>query len=268
MRWVVQTNLGREYVDDLKEACKVNGYEFVSQFAIPFSHEVPDLDRSIPTVFYGATNWINEIYLENRQTYGLKWKPGVFFNSSSTFEVWRKAYGEHCLSYEAEMAFIRDLQKKDFPDDKLFFIRPTSDMKEFAFAGTVMSFGEIKDWASRLTGDMKKFGWTHVLYGEPYNIRGEWRLFIVDGKVSTGSMYRMLNRTEIRPTVPEEVIEFAEARTKEYAPEPVFVMDVGLCGGKLYVIEIGCINSAGFYASDVTKLVKDVSEYCLRQQGT
>jgi hypothetical protein len=38
-------------------------------------------------------------------------------------------------------------------------------------------------------------------------------------------------------------------------------MDIGLCGEDLYIIECGCMNSAGFYDADIDKIVQSVTEY-------
>ena len=263
MRWVVQTNLGKEYVDQLREACKVHDYEFIPEIAIPFSHKVPSIDAESPVIFYGATNWINKIWLHNESNIlqGKAWRPGVFFNPESIFPMWNGKYGKHSLNNGAWLTtFYRASVDKRLNDDedKLWFVRPASDMKEFA--GMVISGREIREWEKSMTGDVAALGHTAIILNEPYAIRSEWRLFIVNGKVSTGSQYRTNHRFNQSPDVPQDVVDFAEARTKEYAPSHVFVMDIGYTGGRLYVIEIGCFNSAGFYAADVNKLVKDVSE--------
>jgi hypothetical protein len=57
------------------------------------------------------------------------------------------------------------------------------------------------------------------------------------------------------------VIDFAEEQAKVYSPADVFVMDVCKSGDGLYVIEIGCFNSAGFYASDLEAIMCQVSEH-------
>ena len=40
-------------------------------------------------------------------------------------------------------------------------------------------------------------------------------------------------------------------------------MDIGQ-SNNLYVIEVGCFNSAGFYAANIEDIVKSVSAYALR----
>ena len=261
VRWVVQTNLGKSYSEDLYNACQNVGVEFVPTIAIPFSDELPDVPNDKPVIFYGATNWINNIYKNN------KWKPGVFFNPESILPHWIEKYGHtalnfgaRCLTLEALKAEIDDGQHWE---DRTFFIRPISDQKEFA--GQVISAYGIWEWMNKVQTDIPDFGKTKIAIAEPVGIEREWRTFIVDGRVSSGSQYRRYGNSDVKCKLPKEVIEFAELRAKDYSPAPVFVMDIGRSANNLYVIEIGCFNSAGFYASSVDKIVKDVSEYILKR---
>lgn len=257
IRWVVQTNLGKQYAEDLELACKKLDYEFKPVLIIPFCDRISDdIDNNKPTIFYGATRWIDNIYKQNI------WKPGVFFNPKSIYSLWSQKYGEHSLNYGARQTTLAELSKENHPQDELMFIRPVSDQKEFA--GDVMKFRHIKQWSNKLTRDSDiDLDTVPIITASPVGIAHEWRLFIVDGKVSSGSHYRTYHKFQTSSDVPKEVIEFAEERTKEYSPAPVFVMDIGKSGDALYVIEIGCFNSAGFYDSDVEKIVYDVSQYII-----
>ena len=255
VKWVVQSNLGKHYFSDIENACKKLGLDFVPQPVIPFSDELPKVSADDLTIFYGATNWINTIYKSK------VWRPGTFFNPQSTVDYWMKKYKMFCLNYGSEITTLNKVAARNLDDKDQFFIRPCSDNKEFA--GTVMSFKDIKDWQNMLVmcGDVDWVGNMPIILGQPHGISNEWRLFMIDGRVSSGSHYREYHKLKETPDVPPEVIEFAEERADEYTPAPVFVMDIGRSGDELWVIEIGCFNSAGFYAADVEKIVKDVSVY-------
>jgi hypothetical protein len=255
MRLVVQFNLSKQYAIDIENACKVLGYEFIPVEVVPFSKEVPDIDNDKPTLFYGATKWINNIYLNNR------WRPGVYFNPESTCPVWFDKYKEAVLNYGAEITTLENLSIRSYDSSRLLFIRPIKDLKEFN--GDVWEFGNLKRWSRGIATDLstKDLAQIPIVVAEPCGIAQEWRTFIVGGKVSSASLYRRYHNLFIDKDVPNEVIEFAEAQAKIYSPSEVFVMDVGESAGKLYIIEIGCFNSAGFYAADVQKIIKDVSEF-------
>ena len=259
MRWIVQNNF-RSDADDsnwIRKVCEKFGYTFEGFKVIPFSGNIPEVTDE-PTIFYGGTGWINKIFEKYPDC------SGIFFNPISIFSYWTKKYGDKALNFEASMTTFEKVVKEDYPDDHKFFIRPESDLKEFS--GGVMSFGDIKDWSKKIFTDVPDLGTLPIVVGEPYGLAYEWRLFMVDGKMCTGSQYRTYYVRNTSPHVPPEVIEFAEEQAKIYSPAPVFVMDVCRCGGKFYIIEIGCFNSAGFYDSDIEKIVHDVSSYVLKHR--
>lgn len=259
MRWVCQYNLSKQYASDIEDACKALGYEFAPIKVVPFSKEVPGIDTDRPTLFYGATKWIDNIYRNNR------WRPGVYFNPESTCSVWIDHYKEAALNYGAQITTLTELSFMPYPNDKLLFVRPTRDLKEFN--GDVWEFGNIKRWAKGLVTDLEteKLARIPIVVSEPYGLSHEWRLFMVDGKVSSGSHYRKHHKLTVSAEVPSEVVEFAELQAKIYSPSPVFVMDICQSADNLYVLEIGCFHSAGFYAANVQKVIRDVSEFAIKE---
>lgn len=95
----------------------------------------------------------------------------------------------------------------------------------------------------------------------PRTIEDEWRLFVVDGRVVTGSHYRRGDTLDVRADVPVEVVSFGETIAARYAPSPAFVLDVAHSDGALRVVEYNCLHGAGFYASDVDAVVRALNAY-------
>lgn len=254
LRWAIQSNLvNAADLERLLSACRQHDQPSVTFETIPFSNQAPDLDTDVSTVFYGSTGCMSNIW----QTQ--KWNPGVFFDPQRfSFPEWGRAYGRHCLNGEARETTLTALAAEAYPADRLFFLRPIHDDK--AFAGEVMAFGEIQKWVGELDQTVLSPE-TPILVAEPVGISHEWRLFMVNGKVSTGSHYRTRQRLDVFAEVPVEVVAFAEGLARLWQPAPVFVLDVASSADRLYLVEINCFNSAGFYASDVAQLVGDVSRY-------
>lgn len=259
IRWIIQNNLIAE--NDLKQvqkACVDIGSEFEEIIVIPFSKEIPEFTKDDKiNIYYGATTLMYNIYHQFNKPKGL-----FFDEQTFSMENYLKVWGEHMLSSEAKNTTFKEFWKENHPDDSLWFVRPDADDK--SFNGEVRSFSEIKSFIEKamkvdnviLTEDTK------IIVGPPYNIEKEWRNYIVDGKVVTSSLYRKnfrLNKN--RYDAPEEMIKFVEDRCKEYMPHKIFAMDIALCGGDYYIIECGCLNSVGLYASDVYEIVKSVSEF-------
>lgn len=271
MRWVAQINLSAQYSSDLESACATLGYNFIPVKVIPFSEEIPDVDTNDVTVFYGATNWINSVYMNNI------WNPGVFFNPESIFSLWDKNYGERSLNSGAHICTLNgwsravkdgDLWKCD--PDELHFVRPTSDNKEFA--GQVLSNMDIVNWKQKLTGDLESFGEIPIVLSTPYTLRAEWRCFVINGECNHISYYRKEGRPfrqicnlKNNTNIFKRIKTFSENMAEQYSPEKVFVMDICETGNELYIVEIGCFNSAGFYDVNLELLIKEVSEAAMEQ---
>ncbi|HEX2630490.1 MAG TPA: ATP-grasp domain-containing protein [Chitinophagaceae bacterium] len=170
-------------------------------------------------------------------------------------------WGWYMLNYNSVVTTFRELMQQEHAPDKLFFIRPDADTK--AFAGEVKRFDEIGEWYrsfSKVTGiDFSED--SPIIVGPPYNLKFEWRLWIVDKKVVAASRYRVYFQLNKQRGCPEEVVEFAEARCREYTPHDIFVMDICASGDDYYIVECGCMNGAGFYDADIAAIVDSISAF-------
>lgn len=256
MRWVVQSNLGSPVdFERLRRACADAGAAFVPVAVVPFSEELPEVPDGAPTVFYGATGFIHNVHRAGR------WRPGAYFDEERfRFSAFRAAWGEALLNAGAEVLPLSELARRDRPAEQLCFLRPDRDLKEFA--GEVLPFGELAAWYERISaGGFTVAPDCPVVCAEPVRIAAEWRLFCVEGRVVSGSRYRVRHRLDLSPEVPAEVRSFGEALLARWSPAQVVVLDVGQSGPGLYAIEANCFNSAGFYAADVGAIVGAVTEH-------
>jgi len=260
IQWVIQKNLTNQ--DDLKtlvRSCEEIEVDFVEVEIMPFIDQLPAINHSKHAIFYGSTT-LGELVKNNE-----KLKAGFFFNETAfSIENYIKKWGEHMLNFGASITTVRQLVKEDYESDKFLFVRPDSDSK--SFSGEVIKFSDVKDWYNKLISSDSRVLTidTKIIVSEPYNLRYEWRLWIVNKKVITASKYREEFRLKKEGGCPESVVKFAENRCLEYTPHDVFVMDVCQTGDEFYIVECGCMNSAGFYASDIRAIVKSVTEYFLK----
>ena len=258
---VFKNNLTRkELMDDLKGGCEAIGVDHIEVKVIPFSDELPTFPKDKKSIFYGSTTMMYNVYRDSNLNEGL-----FFDEETFTMEKYFSFWGVHMLNYDAGLTSFRELMKKNYEPEQLLFIRPNDDSK--SFAGEVVEFSRIEIWYNNLIGyeNVKLDLDTKIVAGEPYNIKKEWRLWIVNKKVIASSQYKDGQTLKKVINAPQEVIDFAEARCNEYTPHDVFVMDICLCGDELFILECGCVNSAGFYAADVHKIVLDITEYFLKK---
>jgi hypothetical protein len=258
-RWIIQNNLIAENdIKQLQNSCKGLDIEFEEILVIPFSKEIPKftIDNKA-NIYYGSTTLINNVYKQYNRPIGVFYDD-ITFTMENYLNVWR----EHMLSYGAKITTLKEFTKETHKDDELFFIRPNADDK--SFGGEVLDFKKIKDWHKNFTRDdnVELTEDTKILVGEAFNIEKEWRNYVVNGKVVTSSLYRKnFKLSKSREDAPTSMIKFVEDRCKEYQPHDIFAMDIALNDGEYYIIECGCLNSVGFYASDISKIVKEVSNF-------
>jgi hypothetical protein len=262
VRWIIQD---KNYADDdrqeIIDACEKRGIPCVEISVIPFSEALPEfpVDDEYENIYYGSTTMMDRVYS------GFNKPVGLFYNHETfSMENYLEKWGEHMLSSEAKFMRFEDFRNSDHPADQKFFIRPDADSK--SFAGVVVDFGGISEWYDKLTKE-DVFGLgpdTKIMAGPAYNIEKEWRNYVVNGKVITSSMYRKnFKLHKDGEDIPQEMIDYVEARCKEYSPHDVIAFDVAKCQGEheYYIIECGCMNSVGFYHCDIDKYVEALTNY-------
>lgn len=266
LSWICQTNLGSQ--DDIRKiraACEKYEYGFYGVDVVPFSDEIgidPDIIEG-ETIFYGATRWIERVSRQGG------FHPGTFLNKESVSSVWLRKYGFCCINatgyYDPETPLtFNDPRLVDYAKiysvDGYIFVRPDKDDK--LFAGQVVKVEDLLDWSEKVCF-YEEFKNEPIIISQPERIKTEWRLFIVNGEVVSGSQYRSDGRLDVRPGYPEDIVPWVHERIENYEPSPVFVMDV--CKvfehDEYMIIEVGCFNSAGFYGSDIDKIVNKVSTF-------
>jgi hypothetical protein len=257
IQWVIQRNLTN--TDDLQaliQGCDNIGVSYTEIDIIPFTDQLPEFDQSRHSIFYGSTTMGQLVYRDSSLN------KGFFFNDQLfSIENYFAKWGSHMLNHGALVTSFRELMSEPYDADKLLFIRPDDDSK--SFSGEVKKFSDITSWYARL----KMFDNTSlslnskIVVSEPYHLRYEWRLWIVNKKVVAASKYREDFKLKKERGCPTEVIRFAEHRCLEYTPHDVFVMDICETGDNYYIVECGCLNSAGFYHADIGAIVSSVTAY-------
>jgi hypothetical protein len=265
VRWIIQNNLIAENdLQAIQKACVDINVEFESILVIPFTEELPEftIDDAV-NIYYGSTTLMNNIYRTLNKPEGLFYDQDKF-SMLNYMNIWDK----HMLNSDATVTTLDEFSKRDYKNESLWFVRPDADDK--SFDGSVMEFEKIKSWTNNIThyDNSNLNGQTRIIAGQPYYIHKEWRNFIVDGKVIESTLYRenfKLKKSNI--DIPLDMIKFVTERCKEYTPSKAFAMDIGLCGGDYYIIECGCINSVGFYAANIAKIVKAITDSVLYNEN-
>ena len=253
MHWIVQNNLYSEagYVA-LLEALARHSIQNTVVKVIPFSHElIPEINPEGLVYVCGSTTLA-------KVAHDRKWTPGSFINDNFHYTKWLENLGDNILNSEGTV--VRFGEAMPLPYVEEFFVRPCEDTK--TFSGAVIGANEFVVWKHKVL-DLKETyttldADTQIVMSPLKEILREYRFFVFDGVVVTGSLYKMGGRVTSRSDVDPDVTEFAQSMVNKWQPARAFVIDVALTPDGFKVIEINNVNSAGFYACDVSKIVQAV----------
>jgi hypothetical protein len=218
-----------------------------------------------PAVFFGS---INAVKFHGKKN----WVPGVWSNWGKLRCSSYYAYlGPWLLQSEYVILPLAEVQRRrgwlfsKFANEGLIFIRPDGNDKPFH--GERVSENEFSHW------------WKVVEYyspgpeclcvvSKPSKIDREYRTIVSDGKVITSSVYRMGREIIHHQVMDAAINDFVESvlGASRFAPHPIFVVDVAVLeDGNMRIIEVGSVNSCGFYQCDVRPIIQEVARHAITE---
>jgi hypothetical protein len=240
--WVVQEDLfveNKRY--ELMRVLEQMGvkYQPVS-ISVPTYDIVPDVHHDGPIITNGS---IMLSHIANERC----WRPGSDFNQNFSYNVWFGKFKPHLLNKDATFSTL-----KGRPTLNEFFIRPMFDEK--AFTGRVMKLSEYDNWKKDYRSDLT------VIWASVKPVGQEHRHFIVDGKVISSSRYKLNGKPNFSSQVDQFIIDFANKMCSIWTPSRMFVLDTYVTGDEIGIVELGCFGHAGFYETDIQKIVHAVNQ--------
>lgn len=217
-------------------------------------------------IFYGSLETAKLI----RET--KKWIPGVFYDKKAyDCSSYYPHLGKHLLNGNkyaffpyGELHRMKDFLYAVFGEEDTIFIRPDNGSKEFTGKIVYKERFEKEIEIAGFYGISSNF---MVLVSSPKNIQKEWRFFIVDGQVVTGSLYKDgYNKVKL-PVYDDGALELAKkVGIGSYQPDRAWVLDICQTQvGNYYVLEIGCFSCSGIYGADIDKIVQSVSKTAIKE---
>lgn len=266
MQWIIQGNLSQEdglqsLINVIKE--KKLPYELVK--SIPFTNYIVNMETDINKL---KEDNVPELIIPNDQpmvtmgSYTLariakkrNWTPGAFINENFEFSKWLKGWNkENMLNGEAIEAKIKDIK---IPKEwNKVFSRPSEDTK--FFSGTVFERSNLIFWLNEVMKGRDKETLnadTYIIVAPTKEIFAEYRLFVIDNKIVTGSMYKLRDKVIYGKHIDNEALDFARKMISQWEPDRAYVLDIAITNEGPKIIEVNNINSSGFYLSDLEKIV-------------
>lgn len=248
MYWVMQRDIFKEdgwksMVETLERFNLPHSVHSV----VPFVGEImPDVNPTGNVICFGTYSLR---HLAKRKN----WFPGVFDLEPYDFTIQLQHWGDRMLNADSVVAPFKEIVL-NVP----MFVRPANDTKYFA--GKVFDPDEFHTWKIKVCVLEEDYGTsltkdTILQACSLKEIYTEHRYWIVDGKIVTKSQYKRGNKIEYKSDVDPMFDEFVCECIAIWQPLRAFVIDVCDTDQGLKIVEINTINSSGFYAGDMQKLV-------------
>lgn len=255
MYWIIQNNMfseeGFTKLISALDQCKLS---YSLHKVVPFIHIIePDVVPPPGPVIVMGTYSLCHIAQERG------WNPGAFINDNLNFVKQREHWKGNLLNGDGFICKLENIESRPRP----FFIRPIHDTK--SFTGQVMDWHSFCEWRDRIRELSPEDNSTvtldtEVLVNTTKDIYREYRLWIVNKNVVTGSLYKIGTIKRYEENIDSNVIEFANNMAQLWSPIDAYVMDVALTEDGYKIIEVNCLNSSGFYAGNMNKLVAALEE--------
>jgi len=235
-----------EGVNDLEDKCVISMSSINAIKKCKRSHKwYPgqwcDFDKLTCQSYYG--NWYP--YLLNQQAEFVPWK--VLKERVNQLYCWYGASDKGVFGIE----------------NSTIFIRPDSNDK--VFSGEPVSKKEFESFAMMVDNYLGEEESPLCLVSTPKKILKEWRFYVSEGKVLTGSLYREGSKIKYDRSYPKEAVDLVEKAASEWMPHPICCIDIAEIEEyrtgeiKYKIIECGSINCAGLYEADLEKIVDEMN---------
>jgi len=273
VNWLIQYSaFEREQLDLLEAAIVAAGHKFTELWYRPFGAGFQEYDTRKPLVvptdspvlYYGTINGLKHLY---RYSGGkpLAW---VDFEDVTCMRYYPK-WAEFLLQKKYLMLPLQEIYRnKTWLYDvfggktREMFIRPDDNAK--SFCGEKVYEEEFDKWKMTLEANGVGLSTLSVVSKmEP--IQKEYRLVMVDGKVLTGSTYRVGGELIYSNNISESLIVFAEKLAAIWNPYPVYCLDIAEYEDQYSLVEISAINTSGLYDCDLNKIADVVSGIAIRE---
>lgn len=280
MKWLVEEY--DDHVKELVEEIKAQGHEvdFINYYKMrqDSSYSGVGLPKGCGdhadnecVLFYGSiqtAQWLNR----HKQ-----WIPTVWYNYDK-YKVshWSAVLGPWMLNDEGVFVpkgtidmYGGELINR-YGEDGNLFIRPDSGTKSFGGRVFHIDGSErkhhgafYKEWAnaSHLMDNHEM-----CFIAKPWKISKEWRFICAGNEIISGSQYKVNGSAEIEAGYPDEAAEMCQHIIDDgYHPDPMYTVDIGLCGDVYSLIELNNFCCSGLYACDLKKIVAKASELAIAE---
>lgn len=260
--YMIQTS----YHEDMREVLKRNNFEFDVQKYIPFSDKKESsLSKDNCVVIYGSIGFVKQnltsgfipgAYLEEKSMSLLGYMPLID-------DTELLANSNHVLTTFQDLKNRKQFFYNIFNTNKIF-IRPNCGLK--TFTGLPIHEDDFNHEINSIESLSSAEKDTLILVSDCKKITHEYRFFIVNREVITGSQYKFNDEINVKKGYSEEAFFVADKMAKNiWQPDLAYVCDVGIVNGVPKIIELNSFSCSGFYACDIDKIVNAVDLIAIKE---
>ena len=214
--------------------------------------------KTISDVVNFPTDW----QVENGDRILEELKNGFYYDYGKFDQAYYGTLDLPLLNNKSDYISLNDNLKTSFSVDK--FVKPSRDLK--AFDAGILKANETVETYLKSKSKQRFYLDEKLVVADVITMCDEYRFFVIDGKVSSGSAYRVNGVVGVSLIVPYDVQEKADEYAKLYQPADVFTMDLArLKDGSIKIIEYNCFNCSGVYLNDLVKTYSDLKDYIYRK---
>jgi len=254
MYYIIQKNIFKDpRYDEIFRVLEKHQIEFEQVAFESNSNELKINTKRTDLFVYGSVKLA-------KVTSNFNWSPGSFYGGNHEFQKYSKGYGKNTINYGSYICNFADNIK--WLNNSELFIKPSIDAK--VFTGKIFNESEWNDFVYESLNnskDQRISKDTAIQVSESYSIIKEARIWIIGKKVITSSYYKFHGDIEFEDSVAPKGLEFAQRMANLFNVADAYVMDIALTDYGWKIVEINCINSAGFYKGNVEKIILALEKF-------
>lgn len=278
VKWLLQDVGFHRMIDNDFRNIQSLGYPYSSYGVLPFTNMLPGLENVLlsPQDVYvirggvkiikvlDGINSLGEVndflspeQLEFSAEYVKQLRAGVFYDIKTFDQAYYGGLDLPLLNKDAKLIEVKSNLNLTFVDD--VFIKPSRDLKSFN-AGVLEAGRTIMEHIDSHPHGVDYLDELAVI-APCQKIDSEYRFFVVNQEVITGSRYMLSGQLSLSNIIPDSVMAVAKEYARLYQPHDIFTMDLAETPKGVKIIEYNCWNASGLYNSDIKKIFSVVNEY-------
>lgn len=178
--------------------------------------------------------------------------PGSFSNPNFEMDRLRDEIGNELLNEGYQVGELHELE----PKWERFFIRPTGNTK--LFGGMTVTNAEFREWKKRESHPTSPYIGQSLMVSELKEIEAEYRFFVVNGSVITGSSYIVNGQRDITKKPPAEIVSYAQHMVNRFSLSTAFVIDIAKVKNGMKIVEYNNFNTSGLYHCNEIEIVRAI----------